>query len=145
MKKVFLVGLVMLAAQVIMPVSGLTEEKVTLTINMNGFPNDNGTARVALYNTENGFNGKEAAFRSATVKIQDKKAVCEIKDVPSGTYTIKAYHDANDNDKLDKNFVGFPKEAYGVSNNAKSKMGPGKYNEAKFVVAGNKTLNIKVD
>jgi len=44
-----------------------------------------------------------------------------------------------------KNFLDFPKEPYGVSNNAKSKMGPPKYDHAKFTIEGPKIMDIKVD
>jgi uncharacterized protein (DUF2141 family) len=36
------------------------------------------------------------------------------------------------NQKLDKNFVGVPKEGYGASNNPKKKMGPPNFAETKF-------------
>ncbi len=38
-------------------------------------------------------------------------------DIPYGTYAIALYHDLNNNDKLDKNFLGIPKEPYGFSRN----------------------------
>lgn len=40
-----------------------------------------------------------------------------LADIPYGTYAIALYHDLNDNDKLDKNFLGIPKEPYGFSRN----------------------------
>ena len=56
-----------------------------------------------------------------------------LADLPYGeNYTIAIFHDVNDNGKMDKNFVGVPKEPYGFSNNARSKWGPPKYEIAKF-------------
>lgn len=145
MKKAFLISLFLLAALAVMPVNAQSEEVGTLTINITGFQNDHSFAMVALFNSEDGFAGKEKAFRDAKIQIKDKKATCEFKDIPKGTYAVRLYHDENANGKLDKNFVGFPKEPYGVSNNAKSQMGPPKYDNAKFTVAGNKIIDIKVD
>jgi uncharacterized protein (DUF2141 family) len=145
MKKVFLISLFLLAALAAMPVNAQPEEVGTLTINITGFQNADGFAMVALFNSEGGFAGKEKAFRDAKIRIKDKKATCEFKDIPKGTYAVRLYHDENANGKLDKNFVGFPKEPYGVSNNAKSKTGPPKYENEKLTVAGTKIIDIKVD
>ena len=38
-------------------------------------------------------------------------------DIPSGTYAVKLHIDENENGKLDTNFLGIPKEQYGISNN----------------------------
>jgi uncharacterized protein (DUF2141 family) len=38
-------------------------------------------------------------------------------DIPPGTYAIKLHIDENENGKLDTNFLGIPKEQYGISNN----------------------------
>ena len=39
-------------------------------------------------------------------------------EIPPGTYAIKLHIDENENGKLDTNFIGIPKEQYGISNNA---------------------------
>lgn len=36
-----------------------------------------------------------------------------------GQYAMGIYHDSNDNEKFDKNFLGIPKEHFGASNNPK--------------------------
>ena len=38
-------------------------------------------------------------------------------DIPPGTYAIKLHIDENENGELDTNFLGIPKEQYGLSNN----------------------------
>jgi uncharacterized protein (DUF2141 family) len=45
------------------------------------------------------------------------------------------FHDENDNNKMDNNFLGIPIEDYGCSNNAKGFMGPPKWIDAKFEVS----------
>jgi uncharacterized protein (DUF2141 family) len=145
MKKVLLINLVLLAALAVMSVNVQSEEVGTLTMNVTGFQNDNGFAMVSLHNSEEKFSGKEKAFRDVKITIKDKKATCEFKDIPKGTYAVRAYHDENANGKLDKNFLGFPKEPYGISNNAKSKTGAPKYEKAKFDFNTNMTMEIKVD
>jgi uncharacterized protein (DUF2141 family) len=66
------------------------------------------------------------------------------KDIPKGEYAVSFVHDENDNKKMDTNFIGIPKEDFGCSNNATGVMGPPKYEDAKFQLTKNKTINIKI-
>ncbi len=46
---------------------------------------------------------------------------------------------------MDKNFLGIPKEKYGFSNNAKGKLGPPDYEDAKFIInAELKNMEIRI-
>jgi len=56
--------------------------------------------------------------------------------LPDGVYAVSVFHDENMNERLDKNFMGVPKESYGASNNPKKKMGPPNFDEAKFQLSG---------
>ena len=40
-------------------------------------------------------------------------------DIPPGTYAVKLHIDENENGELDTNFLGIPKEQYGISNNGR--------------------------
>jgi len=128
-----------------MPADAKSEGLETLTIKIYGFPNNNGVARVGLYNSEATFAGKGKAFREVKIKIKDKKAICEFKDIPQGEYAVRLFHDENMNGNLEKNIMGIPKEAYGVSNNTKSKTGPPKYKRAKFKLTKSKAIDIKIN
>lgn len=92
--------------------------------------NNKGKVYVALYNTEVSFLKK--GIKNDIKKIDNKTCTIIFKDVPKGMYAISMFHDENDNNKMDTNFMGIPKEAYGCSNNAKGFMGPPKWNDAKF-------------
>jgi len=65
-----------------------------------------------------------------TRKLRVRK-LCS-RTLPPGVYAVSVFHDENMNQKLDKNFVGVPKEGYGDSNNPKKKMGPPSFEETKF-------------
>ncbi len=69
-------------------------------------------------------------------RIEGGEATCLFKDVPAGTYGISAYHDENGNGKLDSNFFRIPKEGTAASNDARGKMGPPKFEDARFVYEG---------
>jgi len=48
-------------------------------------------------------------------------------------YVLTVYQDLNKNRKLDKNFLGIPKEPVGASNNPKNFFGPPTYEDCEFV------------
>jgi uncharacterized protein (DUF2141 family) len=39
-----------------------------------------------------------------------------VHDVPPGIYAVVAWHDRNDNGKVDQNWLGIPQEGVGFSN-----------------------------
>ena len=57
-------------------------------------------------------------------------------------YAIGVYIDVNLKNKLDKNFVGIPKEPYAFSNNAEGFLGSPSFENASFVIAGDTSLSI---
>ena len=64
--------------------------------------------------------------------------------LPHGEYALTLFIDFNGNKKIDKNFLGIPKEQYGFSNNVMGKMSPPTFDQAKFVIKGPTTQNIKL-
>jgi len=73
---------------------------------------------------------------AAIVSANTPRPICIFRGIPEGTYGLSAFHDKNDNGKLDTNFVGMPIEDYCASNNARGFMGPPSFNDAKFVYRG---------
>ena len=45
-------------------------------------------------------------------------------ELEEGTYSIGFFIDKNDNEKLDTNFLGIPKEQFGFSNDVMGRFGP---------------------
>ncbi len=74
--------------------------------------------------------------QAAVGKIKDGKAVCAFKGIPKGVYGISAFHDENNNGKLDTNFIGLPIEDYCASRDARGSFGPPSFADAKFSYAG---------
>jgi uncharacterized protein (DUF2141 family) len=60
--------------------------------------------------------------------------------VPAGVYAVSAHHDANNNHRMDTNFIGIPKEGYGVSNDARGRFSAPKFADARVTVARDTTL-----
>lgn len=115
----------------------------TLTVEIVGFKSEQGTAKIALYRTKDDYLKK--AERSGRGTIQGGKATVVLEGLEPGTLVVSAFHDENDNDKLDSNWIGIPKEGTGVSNNAKGRMGPPKFDDARFELKpGGNTVQIKL-
>lgn len=99
-------------------------------IHIENLKNNKGKIFAALYKDEAHF--LKDGFKSEIVDIAERACTVTFKDVPQGVYAVSFFHDENDNGKMDTNFLGIPKEAYGCSNNAKGFMGPPKWEDAKF-------------
>ena len=110
-----------------------SESTGNLIINISGFPSSDGFAMVALNNSEESYKGGEnEAIAKTKIRVVDQKAQVIFSNLPYGSYGVSLYHDENANEKMDKNAMGIPKEAYGFSNNAKGFFGKPNYKDVMF-------------
>lgn len=64
-------------------------------------------------------------------------------NLANGEWAVAITQDMNNNDKLDKNFIGIPTEPFAFSNNVRPTLAPPAFDECKFVVNGpGKVVNI---
>ena len=66
-----------------------------------------------------------------------------IEDIPPGTYVLMVYEDSNQNERLDKNFIGIPKEPIGFSNQYVPK-GPPNYKKAQFTLEASSSKHFEI-
>ena len=117
------------------PLEPQTTGTANLTVLVTGARNAKGKIRVALFRDSKGFpnDASQAVHtQAADIDPQTLSAQVVFADLPAGVYAVSVFHDENMNEKLDKNFMGVPKEGYGASNNPKKKMGPPNFDETKF-------------
>jgi uncharacterized protein (DUF2141 family) len=91
----------------------------TLRIHVDGLRNSTGVVGTAIFTAASGWpEDMSKSFRHGPTPIAsgERQATAEWK-LPSGTYGIVAIHDENKNHKLDRNFIGIPKEGFGFANN----------------------------
>lgn len=116
-----------------------SDSRSTLTVELKNLRIE-GTVYITLYNNEDGYPmDSNKAFSKNMKKVAAETEKIVFNDVPYGTYAVSVWHDQNDNQKMEKSFIGIPKEGLGVSNNAKGKMGPPKFKDAKFEIKQEKT------
>jgi uncharacterized protein (DUF2141 family) len=112
-----------------------TKDTGTLTVRISGARDTKGKIGVTLFQNAQGFpDDTSKAIRQDSVEIDPKTMSAQVtfKNLPQGTFAISVLHDENGNGKMDKNFVGMPKEGYGASNNPSKKRRVPTFDEAKF-------------
>ena len=114
----------------------------TLSVSVSDIKNNTGSLTAELYNSKEKF--LKTPYKTVSSAIKSNSASVTFTGIPKGEYTILVYHDENKNGKLDKNFIGMPKESVACSNNAKGFMGPPKYDDAKFTITADTKINIKM-
>lgn len=115
-----------------------------IAITVTGLRSDDGQVAALLYDQAKGFpTDPKRARVTRGASIQDRTARLTFVGVAPGTYAVAVLHDENKNGKLDTNFIGIPKEGVGASNNPKPRMGPPKYDDAKFRVQDS-TVNQRI-
>jgi uncharacterized protein (DUF2141 family) len=114
----------------------------TLTVQITNVKNDKGQIAVALYNSEKDF--MKVRYQGKVTKALKGAVEVTFENIPSGYYGLSVIHDANENNKLDTNMLGIPKEGFGFSNNVMGTFGPPSFEKAKVEVSSNKNVNISI-
>lgn len=122
------------------------EETSTIKVRVGEFRNAKGHLLVSLFNSKQYFpDNEEKAFRNKKIKVTGENHEVVFENIPFGEYAIIFLHDENDNEEMDTNFVGAPKEGYGASNDAVNTFSAPKYDEAKFTLnSSTKNINLKI-
>lgn len=111
-------------------------DAASVELQLSGLRDASGNIYIAVYNSED-------AWLGDTTVLQKKVVIAEALDgdivraglhLQPGEYAFSIFYDSNNNGKLDTNFIGIPKEPLAMSNNARPKFGPPRYEDAVFVV-----------
>jgi uncharacterized protein (DUF2141 family) len=102
-----------------------------IRVKVTGFAHSKGTCRLAAYSQAKGFHDPDRAIAKSISPIENETVQWEFESPPELTQlAISAFHDSNENEKLDKNSLGIPTERYGFSNNPKRGFGPPTFRES---------------
>ena len=91
-----------------------------LIVSITGVKNASGGVYIGLYATPSKFlNGTQVDLMK---KVQATAGPITVvfDNLPPGVYALGAYHDENNNDHLDTNFIGLPEEGYALSNGVRA-------------------------
>ncbi|MBD2724611.1 DUF2141 domain-containing protein [Hymenobacter armeniacus] len=107
-----------------------------VTVTVTSLVSTTSAVKLYFYNTREGFlkSGKWAF--SKTVKPAGKSEFTLPVELPQGEWAVAITQDLNNNDKIDKNFLGIPTEPYAFSNNVRPTVAAPGFDECKFMVDG---------
>ena len=108
-----------------------------------GVRSGDGQIACALFASHEGFPDEQDKAAHGKVLVASAGTVeFEFDEVPLGKYAISVLHDENNNGRLDTNFLGMPREGYGVSGDAYRRFGPPRYDDALVELGPGLTLVI---
>lgn len=113
-----------------------------LLVRIHDVPGGKGLVRVAVYDSGEHFLSYEAVVMSGSVEASETPAELLLEGLPSGTYALALFHDENRNGKLDKNFLGIPKEPIAFSNARLRTFGPPKFEDCRFDVQQDTEIDV---
>ncbi|MFO7791109.1 MAG: DUF2141 domain-containing protein [Bacteroidales bacterium] len=118
--------------------TGIFAQEYTIEVKVNNVRSDKGYISAALYNNAETFpsEDKEDIFMGKKTEANKGNTTIRFENVPAGKYAMAILHDENNNNEMDKNFLGIPQEGYCFSENAKAKLGYPKFEKASFRVKG---------
>lgn len=109
----------------------------TLTIEISGLRNNQGNVHFELSNH------KEIRMAGITREISNLTCTIVVENLKPGKYAFKFFHDENNNNKLDVNWIGIPKEGFGFSNNPTMTFGPPSFGKTIFDLKESKLIGCR--
>lgn len=112
---------------------GVAAQAATLSVTVAGVDKAGGTLRIALFD-EAHWPDNDHPLASADVPAVAPQTKVVFHDVTPGIYGVKLYLDANNNEKFDQNFIGYPLERFGFSRDARPRLSEPGFMRTRFPV-----------
>ena len=121
-----------------------SKKTYSLNVELTGLKSNKGNIIVALFDSNKNFLRHPVLYKTKPISnFNSSSIIVHFEKIPIGEYAISVIHDENKNQKLDRNFLGIPKEGFGFSNNPKIRMGPASFSECKFSIK-DKDVDIRI-
>lgn len=135
--------LLLLTGTIILFAAQMQAQNGKLNVRFENLKSNDGKVMVALFEGKENFAKKES-IQNATLAIENNCATWNVDSIAEGEYIIVAFHDENDNEKLDLGIMGIPAEGYAFSNNTIAEMGPPNPDKMLFEVKAEETATQKL-
>ncbi len=104
-----------------------------------------GQVGCTLYAAEDGFPMDASKGRAQQWHPAASEVICRFEALSPGSYAVAVSHDLNGNKVVDTNFVGMPKEAWGVSRNPRPALRAPRFSEASFKLDTDAVTRIRIE
>jgi uncharacterized protein (DUF2141 family) len=142
--------MVIVRALAILAILGLNATQVLadvdadLTVTFQSVRDSGGKLFYNLYNTDATYAKEQNEALSGTIAAQEGADPLVLHHLKPGFYALTVFHDENGNGKLDTNFLGQPKEQFGISNITRTLWSKPKWDEVKFEVKAGEANELSV-
>lgn len=119
----------------------------SLTIQFDNIRNNKGVIDVSLYESEDTWLDDEFKYNNflfSKINVNDNQLLVTIDHLKPGKYAVAILDDEDANAKMHRNFIGFPQEGYGFSNNAKPRFSKPRFKECAFDVKNDTAIFISI-
>ena len=123
--------------------SNIIEEESEFTIVVNNIEEIKGRILIGIFEKEEDYPKEDRMFRALAIKV-DANAVSGSVSVPKGEYAVALFHDENDDEICNTNWIGIPREAFGFSNNIRPFFSLPAFDKVKVNVVQDKKIEISL-
>ena len=110
---------------------------ISLEMEINNLQSNNGPLYISILDYN------ENPVIVGTSPVINYSARISFDSISPGKYAIQFFHDENENQKMDFNLIGIPKEKFGSSNDVKPILGPPKFEKMLFEIYKDKKIVMK--
>ena len=129
----------------VLSLSGLfVIQSFTLTLKVTGINDIKGELVIGIFDNQKDWLKKGHEFYKKKVKVTSNEETIVFKDLPPGEYAVSLYHDVNEDDKCNRNLIGYPTEGIGFSNEAKISIKAPGFKKASFTLQSDLEETIKL-
>jgi uncharacterized protein (DUF2141 family) len=113
----------------------IPEGQGDLQVVVKGLRSAEGQLVLSLFSSAESFpDGIGPTVQKRSVVLAETSAEILFQNLPYGIYAISVLHDTNQNGKMEKTWMGHPKEGFGFSGRPEYKFGPPRFSEASFLL-----------
>jgi uncharacterized protein (DUF2141 family) len=123
------------------------ESTATLTVVVDGIRHNKGQVCLRIFSGERGFPfNNTSEVQSGCTQITGKSVKKQFSGLKPGKYAVAVVDDQNGDNKLNKDFLGIPKEGFGLSKNPNVSIltGTPQFRDASFPISKNTTIKIQM-
>jgi len=135
----FFLGLLMFS-----PSPNGVEELVTLKVKVKNVANEDSNIMIAVFKSYDTFL-TEDMYRQETVAVKNFTETVVEFQLAKGEYAIAAFQDRNKNGDLDRNFLAYPTEPFGFSNNYRPMIKPPHWTDVAFQVESERVIEVELN